>query len=318
MRLADYRALPARFRAHLLAAAEAHAGTSPDVALSLSGGVDSATLLFALLALGRLVHCFTFRLGARDSRDSAAARSMAHALGVPWTLVEIPRTSEQLRADVRRVLAITGNARKVYVQCPQPYLHVAPAIAAAGFDRCLVGTAADNLWGTSREVMVAARSESDAEVRSLREQDTGGVVTTSAHTALVARAVAGVELVDPYREHAPLVAFMLDTPYRLLHEPKVKGLAVRAFDEYWSRGRWYRKNEAYQVVSGIRAWHETLLTDPALADLHVAGAKQVVVVYRRLLARMVAAGEAPAAPAIVDPEDSNPDGGDDGGSDDGD
>jgi asparagine synthetase B (glutamine-hydrolysing) len=293
---------PSEFRQTVMEAIQQVLGIGhpTDVALSLSGGIDSTTLLFALLELGYAPHCYTFRLGDSDSPDSAAARSITTTLGVPWTCIDIPRTTAALVTDIRRVMSITGSARKVFVQCPHPYLYVAPAIARDGFTQCLVGTSADNLWGTSKELMMDARVEDATDVRLLREQDATNVVTTSANTALVAQHF-GVTLSDPYREHQPWIDLMLDTPWKLLHAPKIKALAIYAFSDYWNRGRWYRKNQLYQVVSGIREWHDTLLADPVL---NPTGAKAVVALYNRWLSEMVAAGLAPASPVIVDP---NPD-----------
>lgn len=45
-----------------------------DVAILMSGGTDSCTLLFTALRLGKKVHCYTFRPNNEDTYDSLKAK----------------------------------------------------------------------------------------------------------------------------------------------------------------------------------------------------------------------------------------------------
>src|SRR5215831_18080703 len=104
-RLMDDQA--ARYRSLLV---EAVAAAGPEIPVLLSGGVDSSTVLAAALLLGARPATFTFALEGPPSPDARAARAIAERFELPHELVLIPRDGERAIADVRRVVAISGNA----------------------------------------------------------------------------------------------------------------------------------------------------------------------------------------------------------------
>lgn len=253
----------------------------PGTPLLLSGGTDSATILAALLALDRHPVCYSFRLGSFDSPDIRVARSMTATFGLEHRVVTIPRTPETLVADIRQILRIipvdAASPRKTHVQCAHPFLYLAEAVAGDGFPAALSGLGADDLYGTGRRATQGYREQGEAWCRKFRTE-----LANSPHVSDFAiRAVCAaytLDLIQPYREPA-LRDFILATPYAELHQPVQKGIALRAFPEFWKRGTWYRRNQNLQVVSGIREWHDTLLSSP----LNTRGAKVVTPIYRALL-----------------------------------
>lgn len=284
----------AEWRDKLLEAVEPHAKAG--LPLLLSGGVDSATLLAACVHLGHRPSCYGFALNVPStSTDFRMARRMAVRLGCDWTAVLIPRTFEQLESDVREVIRLLRTSRKTSVQCAQPIMHLTRQIAKDGFSDALVG--AGGVVLDDRRVMTIRAEGGEEAAREYRREklddrhrDCG---TGRMHE--MAR-LMGVTLEEPYSDE-PLRSYALALDISELNRgPRgfgQKGIAVRAFPDFWMRNsRWYRRNSPLQVNSGVREWHDELLRSP----LNANGAKRVVAIYNRLLKELDA--------NLLDPSDA--------------
>lgn len=251
----------------------------PDGRLCLSGGVDSATVLAASLALGRRPHCMTFQFGNFRSADVASATAMATALDLPFEIIHVPNSTEDIVRDARRVMSITGQATKVHVQVSIPFDYLSRAAKASGSDALIIGMAADDLWGTLRKAAVIQHQEGAAAFAAFRREQFNDP-TASDWSVVKVAAANDVRVFDPWRDPA-LAELMFGLNWSDMHRPKPKALALRAFPEFWSGRRWFRLNSSLQVASGIRSAHDaTLLADPAI---NTGGHKAVVAVYRDLM-----------------------------------
>ena len=99
--------------------------------------------------------------------------------------------------------------------------------------------------------------------------------------------LCGTPMEEPYSDE-PLLSHAIAMDYaelnRLGTKFKQKGIALRAFPEFWSRG-WYRRNSSLQVNSGVREWHDTLLAD---VELNPDGRHRAVVgIYNQIRRRVV-------------------------------
>ncbi len=240
----------------------------------LSGGVDSATVLAALLAIDRPPRCFTFTLGRYESEDLASARAMCRELDLDHQVVRIPQDALVLERDVRRLVRIVGP-RKTWVQCGHPYLYVVPQLAEYGYHGVYVGLFGDDLWGTGRRVMSGWRRLGDTWAREERNKKLALLLVDDGGE-LVAQSL-GAEMLDPFTDEG-VMQFLIARSFTEMHVPRLKSLAIGAFPEFWSRGAWYREPLNYQIGAGIRAWHDTLLTSP----LNRRGNRAVVGIYNDL------------------------------------
>jgi len=66
------------------------------VIVLLSGGIDSATLLYSVLKTGRVTRAVSFNYGQRHSVELSAARQVCAAANVSHTTIAIPRLSDAL------------------------------------------------------------------------------------------------------------------------------------------------------------------------------------------------------------------------------
>ncbi len=269
-------ALAAQFRAHFLRIMAPWC----ERPIFLSGGVDSATILAASLALGARPTCYSFRLGEQDSRDVAVARRMTVAHHVPHIVVNVPRNQEQLILDVKRVLKIIGVPTKTHVQCSHPFLYLSTAVVADGFSQVLMGMAAGDLWGDSREAAIAYHEDGNAGHRAYRLHNWRNPTNSEGSVNKVITSV-GLAVTDPYFDQE-LGDWLLGLSYADMHHGKQKALAVYAFTEFWRAGAFYRTNSNLQINSGLREFHDTLLQ----SAVNTRSSRAIVAIYRDLLERL--------------------------------
>jgi asparagine synthetase B (glutamine-hydrolysing) len=251
--------------------------------LLLSGGVDSGTLLCALVALGHRPACYGYRLSKTHSVDYAYAKRMAISLGCPWRWVIIEETPEVAEEEAREVIRLLRTSRKTSVQCAGPIMRLTKLAATEGHERAIVGTGAVVL--DDRRVMEILAREGEEGAREYRRMKLDDRYTDCGTGRMheIAR-LMGVPLEEPYSDE-PLRSHALALDVRELNRgPRgygQKGIAVRAFPKFWiHEPPRYRRNSPLQVNSGLREWHDTLLEVPHLNPM---GAKRVVAIYGRML-----------------------------------
>jgi len=92
------------------------------VGLLLSGGIDSASILFALQDAGKKVTCYSFMLDKKMSTDFRLARSNARKFNAEFRAVILPDDIETLKIDMRELKRI-GARSKTDFECFWPMLH---------------------------------------------------------------------------------------------------------------------------------------------------------------------------------------------------
>jgi len=254
-----------------------------DLPIMLSGGVDSGTLLCAALELGGRPPCYSFKLTGPDIPDVQVARKMANDFDLPFTLIVIPRNEEQLLNDIREVISLLGVSKKASVQCSQPVMYMCRQMKADGFDRAIVGTGAVCLDDKKVAMLWAKEGEESARAYRAAKLNDKNTNCGTGNMHRMGR-ICGVPLVEPYSEE-PLVSHALALDYAELNRPKQKGIALRAFPDFWKRG-YYRRNSPLQVNSGVREWHDTLLKSPVNN-----GHQAVVAIYNEIRKELEAKGE---------------------------
>jgi len=237
----------------------------------LSGGMDSATLVAALLELGARPKCYSFRLGERDSVDVRVARKICLDHALELDLTTIPRDPATLISDVRQVIRMLGVYAKAAVQCCQPIMRMCSKIAIEN-RMAIIGTG--GICEDNRRVNVfLGQCGEDGMTRNYRRHNllnwqastTGRMIEMGEH--------CGVQLVQPYAMR-PIATYGLHLDLREINWPRQKGIALRAFPEFFANGYW-KKNSSLQVNSGIREWHDTLLK----SKHNKRGSKAVLGVY---------------------------------------
>lgn len=248
-------------------------GNEKDIAVFLSGGVDSTSCLLACIDIGLNITAYTFYLEGHESQDLHASRLISNNVGVHLKEIVVPYSLDKLQEDTIRIINEFKTARKTAVQCIHPFLYVIPAVK----EKTIVsGLYADDLYGTSRKGNIIgrkSRKEFDSfRLHSISQEDYSCVYIRKA----VER--SGKKLVTPF-VGGTLQDYLMSLSWEQMNTPVAKYIAVRAFSDYYGKNSWYRKNSNLQVNSGIREYHELLLKTP----LNKRHSDSVVGIYNSIL-----------------------------------
>lgn len=99
-----------------------------EVALLLSGGNGSASVLFALLELGKKVHAYTFHIEGHASTDLIKAKELCEKHNIRHTLIPLKHDLKTLKNDCLKLINEIGCRLKTDVECCYAYLNVLPHI----------------------------------------------------------------------------------------------------------------------------------------------------------------------------------------------
>ena len=119
-----------------------------EVAVLLSGGVDSISVALAAQDAGKNIISYTFHLKDKPSYDALKAKEVSDKMGWECHTVEVP--TENLISDWYKLVE-HGCRKKTHFECVFPFLYVYPEIR----ERCvLTGWAADGYFGPSKKAMM--------------------------------------------------------------------------------------------------------------------------------------------------------------------
>ena len=122
-----------------------------EVAVLLSGGVDSLSVAFAAEEIGLTVHAYSFHLDNHLAYDYQKAEEAASKFNWNFTGVTIPTAN--LKGDFRQLVEL-GCKKKTHFECVYPFLYVYPKITEK---YVLSGWAADGYYGISKKAMMHYR-----------------------------------------------------------------------------------------------------------------------------------------------------------------
>lgn len=275
-------------RGHLRAAV----GDRPLV-ISLSGGVDSATLLFAALDAKLDVRAVTFQMEHFVSPDMRAARALCRTFGVPHLEVNIPASRLDVLRDVERLIDMlhwekTDRIRKTAIQCAYPYLYVVPRVQKWLGDEhpiIVTGFAAGSATMTTRADGKMISMYGEASVSSARYSRVEDPNVSTYHIMQLGRDL-GAYMFDLFDD--PLFfTWVQQFPISLTNQPVQKYMLVGLYKPYWKIGPFYRTPESFQVVSGIREAHDQLLTLQKYRRHHaIIGAYHQIAIERGVMPRV--------------------------------
>jgi len=243
-----------------------------------SGGMDSMTITAALLALGHRPRLVSFRLGGIDYPDLYRVERIAKRHGLELDVVAIERRERVLVADIRRALA-AGATNKTHIQCWQPVDAMAGHIAEL-YGPSIVWMGTGGIYDDSRGIAVERGKHGEDAARVMRARTLvrgghEGSATAFMHKALVDH---GHVVAEPYATE-PFRSYSLGLDIAEICRPRQKGIALRAFPEFYNGAHLWARNSSLQVGAGIREWHDTLLDSPRY---NPEGFARIIAVYRRI------------------------------------
>ena len=250
----------------------AHAITDSHVALFLSGGIDSASLLFALQEAGKQVTCYSFMLDGKASTDFLLARRNARAFGAEFVPVLLPRSLASLKADLL-TLSRLGAKKKTDFECGWPMLY---AYAAVREGVVFSGMGADGHFCISKKGMLHYRDRVD-EFRRVTFSNPS-YAQQPLHRAMSHR--LGKVAVLPYVTKEMQSVFHGLT-WDQVNRPKQKQPILDAFPEQYRRITILPHTNLQLGDSGIADHFRCLLS----SDWNTGGWKSPVGIYNTLASR---------------------------------
>jgi asparagine synthetase B (glutamine-hydrolysing) len=120
-----------------------------DVAVLLSGGVDSLSLAFAAHRLRKKITAYTFHLEGDKSYDSLKAEEACNVFGWECNTIVVP--TDKLREDFITLAKQYDCRKKTHFECTYPFLYVFPNIRN---QYLLSGIGADGYYGVSKKAIL--------------------------------------------------------------------------------------------------------------------------------------------------------------------
>ena len=237
-----------------------------EVALCLSGGIDSASLLYCLLELNKEITCYTFYLENYISSDLKSARRLSKKHDIPLVEVEIPR--KNIKKDLI-TLAKYGCNKKVFFETKVHLLYLFPQIKQK---LVLNGEEADMWNGNLKSVAIRGKNQEVFNKMRLEEWDYYRDVDFKINENIAKD--NGLILKSPYFDK-DILNFYLQFDWYYLNKPTEKWMTLQAFKEYFKEDG-YRKQSSYQKNSGMREYMGTFLFDNTI---NVNNRKSMMGVY---------------------------------------
>jgi asparagine synthetase B (glutamine-hydrolysing) len=247
----------------------AEAIDSREVALLLSGGIDSASIMFSLLEAGKVVTAYSFMLDGLMSRDFSQARINARKFNCEFIPVFLPTSIDQLKHDLL-ILHSLGARSKTDYECGWPMLYVYKTIKEPVRAS---GLSADTHFCLSKKGILHYKDRIDEFRRSFYTSPTWN--QQHIHRRLAQQ--YNKQLFDPYKSKEMQEEF-LGTTWVQVNKPKQKHPIVSAYPEQFRQIKILPHTNLQLGDSGIAKHFESLLT----TDWNAHKGKSVVGIYNRI------------------------------------
>jgi hypothetical protein len=197
-----------------------------DLAVPLSGGVDSTSLLVAAMTVGANVRTYTFCLSGRLSTDASAARRTAKFFGVEHRLVHLPTSIDVLADETVELITKHGITGKAPVECLWGMTRL---FREADERHFIVGIRADSYFGLSKSAALNHK-HSPAGMHDYRMK----AISKAGQPAMLANFAESIGKVAtcPYHgAHDVLIPAFRNTTWEIINKPRQKEIIRRAFPE---------------------------------------------------------------------------------------
>lgn len=241
-----------------------------NVALCLSAGIDSQSLLFAMLECEIKPSIYSFTLMDRESSDYIHAKKMANKYGLSFAKIELPTSLDNLINDCKIMAKKYGATKKTDFECLWPFLYIYPRIIE---HYVVTGIPADGLFCLSKKGMIHFRENVDL----FREEYFNN---HNAGQCIMRNKLAeeyGKENIDPYYS-IKIREYLRGYTWGELNTPYQKMPIRNSFVEFQTMP--ILKHTNFQLGdSGISELFKKLLT----TNLNNKGYKSVVGIYNNII-----------------------------------
>jgi asparagine synthetase B (glutamine-hydrolysing) len=228
--------------------------TSKDqnVAVLLSGGVDSLSIAFAAKRLNKNIKAYTFKLQNTPNYDSDKALEVAKLYNFECEVIEVP--TNNLEQDFIKLVKEYNCTKKTHFECCFPFLYVYPQIKET---EVLSGWAADGYYGISKKAILHyTKNKPKSKFDEFRdnyfsEPNRAGYLW---HKSIADK--HNKKFITPYLDEK-VKEFFYSKDWYDLNLPFQKHHVVTAFNEF--KDFEFKKHINLQLGSGVDHLFETLI-----------------------------------------------------------
>ena len=225
-----------------------------EVAVLLSGGVDSLSVAFAAHELGKKVHAYSFHLDTGSSYDSDKAAEVSQIFKWPLTIKVVP--TDNLEEDFFKLAKEYDCKKKTHFECVFPFMYLYPEIRQ---EEVLSGWAADGYYGISkRAILHYTKGKTKEKFDEFRNDY---FLPTKSAGYMWHKIVAdkhNKKFITPYLSKA-VRDFFYSKDWYELNEPFQKHHVVNDFEQFKKFN--FKKHINLQLGAGIDKRFETLLNN---------------------------------------------------------
>jgi len=222
-----------------------------NVAVLLSGGVDSISVALAAHRIGKKITSYTFHLKDQPTYDTHKAKEISDIMSWSCKIIEVP--IDNVVKDFIRLRREIECVKKTHYECCFPFLYVYPQIEEK---EVLSGWAADGYYGVSKKANIRYKHTME-KFNEFRED-----YFLPDHRAgyLWHKRIAdinGKTFITPYLTDA-VKQFFWSKDWCELNEPFQKHHVVKAFNEFSTFGK-IKKHINLQLGSNIDKLFESVI-----------------------------------------------------------
>ena len=258
----------------------------PDVySLSLSGGIDSLQVLYALLDAGKPpTECITFKMQSIESPDLDASIEVCKKLGLKLNTVIIPDDAQTIYDDSVEIIKIIENPLKTHVQCTYPHKYM---ILAMCTKHLVAGTWSGYFLTAEKKVNIQRGKLAPDKFKKWYYDFRKAEWEKPGHSFESIKKYVhsfGITYWEPYLDdelmNLSLKLDFYDWNCDVDGTFKHKYLQYMMYKDWFDKIGIWRRQASMQVVTGIRELHEQLLADP---KMNVRNKKDLRAVYGDIL-----------------------------------
>ena len=237
------------------------------IALCISSGIDSKSLLFECIKQNKKITGYTFAMKGIDSLDLIDAKRTCKYFNINHVTVRLPLDLETLVSDIK-IIKKMGAVKKTDIECFWPFLYLYKEIPKD--HTVLSGLGADGHFCISKKGMIHFRDN----IEKFRE---GLFDNNPKYAQKYLHIQIGVPHVMPFLTPKVREVFK-NKSWHDLNTPIQKAPIVRAYIEYFKKVKLYKHTNLQLGDSGIAVHFEKLLK----SKYNIKNSKNVIGIYNSL------------------------------------
>ena len=226
---------------------------SEEVAILLSGGLDSISLALASHRIGKKVHAYTFHLQDDYSYDAKKAVEVSDKMGWEINTTVVPR--DNLEQDFFTLLNKYKCKKKVNFEVTFPMKYIYPKIKQK---YVMIGTGADNFHGMSKKCILNFKEPKEVfdkfRIESFKKENYASIN----QQRMLCEEYDKI-LIHPYYQHKEITDYFMQFDWYELNKPEQKYHVRKSFQKEVDKVGKIRLHSNLQLESNIDHLFEELI-----------------------------------------------------------